>query len=1052
MANDLSKEKTWYLGLDIGTSSVGWAVTDEQYNIPRLRGQRAWGVRLFEEAQTAADRRAHRIARRRYYRRAERLKYLRQIFAPYIDPIDPGFFDRMADSFFWAQDKRESTPQHLQRNSLFNDADYTDKDYYRDFPTIFHLRDYLVDTYNSHGGLHPQSNPPQKLDARHYYLACHHIIKYRGHFLFEGDIEIDTAHAADKYGELYDRLQAELLENCGFEFGSLYETGGSDGEEEAQEVPFDKVLLEMISTKGRLNDKKARIRGIRIETDLDEDMREDAQKAAQLIAHYIIGAKVDFATIAECEGKAEIKLGESSTDDKLAELPDKIGQNWQGILEIGKSLYDIGVTRQIIAEHPSLSASFVDLYQRYHDDLDLYNRSEPIDNEKQTHKLAEPRITLDENGKEKQQTKIVKPKLRGYYKGAVPMQLHLAELKKILGSLVDDERYQYLAIANTAFTDDPSNVPDIEKTIKLLTHRVPYYVGPLQKAQGDVGPLPGKQAHTERQKPWVERLPGQQHAKIYPWNFDEVVDKAASAENFIARMVGRCSYLADQACLPKDSVLFQRYMILNELNKLRLDGNPIDVPTKQAIFNELFMARTDIRLSTIKDWFAARGCPGEVAMADAAGTGGAINHKMTSYLKFKAVLGASAEGLLPQIEKAILAITVLPDDRDMLRERIKTIFAAQLEAGSIGEDAIKKMSGFSFTKWGNFSERLLDGIKADVEGNGASLTMIEALWQTNRNFMELASGAGPFAPVIEAYRAQNGVKSTEELIEGSYASVPVKRACRQAIKIVHELEGIMGCGPAKVFIEAPRSHEESKRTDDRKKQLDRIYNGIKDDVKNYLATRQELEGYDNQELKPKAVYLYFLQNGRCAYSGDPLDIGALTETCDIDHIVPQAMIKDDSFDNLALVKKELNRAKSDTYPFNTVEGIDFARMLPIWRSWHKNGLISGKKLHSLSRTMLSMDEIAGFINRQLVETSQTTKMVMDILKLVMPDTEVIYQKAETVAEFKREWASYEGTTVNGRFVPTYDEEGNKKIIKLIKPQFIKVRDMNDLHHAKDAYL
>jgi CRISPR-associated endonuclease Csn1 len=82
---------TWYLGLDIGTSSVGWAVTGEQYHIPRLRGQRAWGVRLFEEAKTSAERRMHRIARRRYYRRGERLKYLQQIFSPYIEPIDPGF-------------------------------------------------------------------------------------------------------------------------------------------------------------------------------------------------------------------------------------------------------------------------------------------------------------------------------------------------------------------------------------------------------------------------------------------------------------------------------------------------------------------------------------------------------------------------------------------------------------------------------------------------------------------------------------------------------------------------------------------------------------------------------------------------------------------------------------------------------------------------------------------------------------------------------------------------------------------------------------------------
>jgi CRISPR-associated endonuclease Csn1 len=127
-------------------------------------------------------------------------------------------------------------------------------------------------------------------------------------------------------------------------------------------------------------------------------------------------------------------------------------------------------------------------------------------------------------------------------------------------------------------------------------------------------------------------------------------------------------------------------------------------------------------------------------------------------------------------------------------------------------------------------------------------------------------------------------------------------------------------------------------------------------------------------------------------------------------------------------------------------------MLVLWKSWHKNGLMTDKKFKSLTRTSLSIDEIAGFINRQLVETSQTTKMVVEILKRVMPGSELVYQKAETVAEFKREWALYKGTRVDGRFVPDKDENGNKELIRMIKPQFVKVRDLNDLHHAKDAYL
>ena len=43
----------YYLGLDMGSSSVGWAVTNEKYEILRAHGKTLWGVRLFDSAQTA---------------------------------------------------------------------------------------------------------------------------------------------------------------------------------------------------------------------------------------------------------------------------------------------------------------------------------------------------------------------------------------------------------------------------------------------------------------------------------------------------------------------------------------------------------------------------------------------------------------------------------------------------------------------------------------------------------------------------------------------------------------------------------------------------------------------------------------------------------------------------------------------------------------------------------------------------------------------------------------------------------------------------------------
>ena len=73
-------QKEYYLGLDMGTSSVGWAVTDENYKLLRVKGKDLWGIREFEEAQTAAERRSKRISRRRRQREVARIGLLKEYF------------------------------------------------------------------------------------------------------------------------------------------------------------------------------------------------------------------------------------------------------------------------------------------------------------------------------------------------------------------------------------------------------------------------------------------------------------------------------------------------------------------------------------------------------------------------------------------------------------------------------------------------------------------------------------------------------------------------------------------------------------------------------------------------------------------------------------------------------------------------------------------------------------------------------------------------------------------------------------------------------------
>lgn len=161
--------ENYYLGLDLGTDSIGWAVTDKNYNIPKFKGNSMWGIRLLEGGNTAVERREFRSSRRRLERNKYRLNCLEMLFNEEISKKDIAFFQRLKDSALYDGDKNVSG-----KYSLFNDPDYTDKDYYKKYPTIYHLRKELIESVEPH-------------DVRLVFLALHHIIKNRGHFLFDND-------------------------------------------------------------------------------------------------------------------------------------------------------------------------------------------------------------------------------------------------------------------------------------------------------------------------------------------------------------------------------------------------------------------------------------------------------------------------------------------------------------------------------------------------------------------------------------------------------------------------------------------------------------------------------------------------------------------------------------------------------------------------------------------------------------------------------------------------------------------------------------------------
>ena len=187
MAND----KT-YLGLDIGTDSVGWAVTDGEYKLKKFKNNLMWGVHLFDEAQQSAERRAFRTARRRLDRRQQRIKLLQVLFAAEILKKDEKFFLRLKESALLPEDS-----ENRKHNIFFDDENYGDKEYFAKYPTIHHLVCELMNSSESH-------------DVRLVYYACAYLLAHRGHFLF--NVSKDNIDEITDFTEIYKSFFSALKE------------------------------------------------------------------------------------------------------------------------------------------------------------------------------------------------------------------------------------------------------------------------------------------------------------------------------------------------------------------------------------------------------------------------------------------------------------------------------------------------------------------------------------------------------------------------------------------------------------------------------------------------------------------------------------------------------------------------------------------------------------------------------------------------------------------------------------------------------------------------
>ena len=1004
--------KKYYLGLDIGTNSVGWAVTDENYNLCKYAGKRMWGIRLFEGGETAEQRRISRSNRRRLSRKKQRIDLLQELFAEEIAKIDPTFFIRLNESRLHLEDKSTG-----EKFPLFTDKDYTDIQYYKEYPTMYHLRKELIENPKAH-------------DIRLVYLACHHILKNRGHFLINGSFS--------DVKKLSSVCESMLNSFNGI---SKYQIEINDIER----------LEEILSDRKKQKSVKAKELIQIFECGPCEDKTDEKTCKAIVsnLSKWLTGLKGNINSIFDMQFEeidtSSFSFTEPKYEDTISAALEEKYPDYADVIQKIKTVYDWSVLVEIMAGEDYLSFAKVNAYNKHKENLcilkevirkycdsEMYHKFFNGFDEKNGygnyigsiykngHSYAMKKCStedfyktlgkiLDKIQPEKEDENVLEelkvevknqtllPLARTTANGTIPNQVHIQELKAIL-----DNAKKYLPFLNEK--DEYGTVA--EKIISIAKFRIPYYVGPLSTRHKEQGA-----------NSWIVR---KQEGRIYPWNFEEMVDLEQSNKEFIQRMTNKCTYLIGEDVLPKNSLLYSRYMVLNELNNLRIRGNKISVKLKQELYKELFCTKAKVTGKGLFNYLKKE--DEELTLEDISGFDIDFKSSLTSYLDFKKqILGEEIEKdkYKDIVENIIKWKTIYDDDSKMMKKMIEREYP-----DVFSKDKIKKICRFKYSGWGNFSLSFLNGIRGADRETGESFTIIEALWKTNYNLRQLLSKQFTFKEEIDSINADKVGKidrvSYDNTVKDLIVSPANKRAIWQTVQVTEEIKKVMKCEPERIFIEMARGGEkEKRRTVSRKARLLELYAACKDDVRDWT---KEIENREEREFNSKKLYLYYTQMGRCMYSGEEIDIDELMQKnskWDIDHIYPQSKIKDDSIDNMVLAKKVINNSKQNKLLSPDIR----IKMKKYWNTLYKGNFISKKKYDRLTRTEdFTNEELSGFIERQIVETRQSSKAVAELLNRLYEHSEIVYVKAGLVSDFRHD---------------------NK---------MLKSRRINDYHHAKDAFL
>ena len=546
-------------------------------------------------------------------------------------------------------------------------------------------------------------------------------------------------------------------------------------------------------------------------------------------------------------------------------------------------------------------------------------------------------VTEDkEELKSKEQLSINTKKLKDEHKHVSEVQLErYNERKSIRGedNIFKTEDYiaETTAILNTQDKSEAFN----EKVIELISRKRHYSDGPGSKDS----PSPyGK----------------------FRLNEEGEVEEV----NLIEEMRGHCSVYKDELRAPLESFSAELFNFLNDLNNLKIihrEEEKLTVNEKETIIDKI----------REKGYLSPKAKPHE-AIAKILNiepetlSGFRINTKKNpiitefkGYQKLLKVFNKHEESLIGK-DKILDTISEILTSHKKPSERIEAF-----ESLGLNELLIKDLSNLpGFEKYHSMSFKAIYEITLE-------------LLETTKNQMEIITENNLVVP-----EAPNKLTLDENLILSPIA----KRAHRESLRVIERLTHKYGDFD-KIVIETTRAKNTKEEKDDIKK-LQKIREQRNEEV------QELLKGYGEQANRIKGkkalkIRLYKQQDGKCAYTHNPLSLDAIVNNRDsyeIDHVLPYSVSMDNSLNNQVLCEHKANQIKGNKTPYIYFKSGQAYGEVKTFEAF-KTLVLSNTKYPRRKKELLLKEEditrfdvMQEFTERNLVDTSYAIRSLMRTLK------------------------------------------------------------------------